>query len=339
MNFRELYYKGKAKARYHVYNRNFGKKWVLYLYPSYWHMILRSKASQSYENYFAARPNPGAGIGHQMANWIAGYWFAIQFGLQFAHIPFSDSRIPYTHSSWEEFLGFGQGEMTVEELIKKKGYATVRLPMFDENQETDLQRIRRIIQSYADRKIVFLAEQDQFYRDQYGVMEHIQRKFYEAPGRKDDHLVYKKGVCNIAVHIRRGDIVQKRGEENANLSMRWQDTQYFIRALENVLRYLDIQKEAHIYLFSQGEQKDYEDFHRFPHVHYCLSMSAQETFLHFCKADILITSKSSFSYKPALLNRGIKVCPQNFWHGYPHSEDWILLDDEGNFAEKEGENG
>ena len=25
--------------------------------------------------YFAAIPNRGAGIGHQLANWIAGYWF------------------------------------------------------------------------------------------------------------------------------------------------------------------------------------------------------------------------------------------------------------------------
>ena len=58
-------------------------------------------------------------------------------------------------------------------------------------------------------------------------------------------------------------------------------------------------------------------------------MNAQESFLHFAYADLLITSKSSFSYKPALLNNGIKVCPKNFWHGYPTSKDWILVENDG----------
>jgi hypothetical protein len=55
----------------------------------------------SSDHYFAARPNAGAGIGHQLANWIAGYLWAQQFGLKYAHIPFSNSK-------WEYFLGFGE---------------------------------------------------------------------------------------------------------------------------------------------------------------------------------------------------------------------------------------
>jgi hypothetical protein len=46
-------------------------------------------------------------------------------------------------------------------------------------------------------------------------------------------------------------------------------------------------------------------------------------------ADLLITSKSSFSYKPALLSNGIKVCPKNFWHRYPDKLDFILVADDG----------
>jgi hypothetical protein len=48
-------------------------------------------------------------------------------------------------------------------------------------------------------------------------------------------------------------------------------------------------------------------------------------------ADLLITSKSSFSYKPALLSKGLKVCPKDFWHGYPDTSDWILVDEKGSF--------
>ena len=61
-----------------------------------------------------------------------------------------------------------------------------------------------------------------------------------------------------------------------------------------------------------------------------MDMGAQASFLHMVYADVLITSKSSFSYKPALLNHGIKVCPENFWHGYPDSNDWVMVDNHGN---------
>ena len=88
-------------------------------------------------------------------------------------------------------------------------------------------------------------------------------------------------------------------------------------------------KEIHIYFFSQGSPDDFPEFAGFENLHWCFEMSAQQSFLHMIYADLLITSKSSFSYKPALLNRGIKVCPKDFWHGYPKTEDWILLNANG----------
>ncbi|MDK2379061.1 hypothetical protein P3C19_02620 [Bacteroides fragilis] len=72
-----------------------------FIYRSYWHYLLHSKQSYAptHDMYFAARPNPGAGIGHQMANWIAGYWWSKQLNLNFAHIPFSTSQ-------WDDFLAY-----------------------------------------------------------------------------------------------------------------------------------------------------------------------------------------------------------------------------------------
>lgn len=101
-----------------------------------------------------------------MANWNAGYWWAKQFGLKFAHIPFSTKN-------WEEFLGFGKGEITITEL-KRKGYKVRKLPLFHESIPEEVQLQRDIIASYSGRKVVFVAEQDQSYKDQYGVMGDIQ---------------------------------------------------------------------------------------------------------------------------------------------------------------------
>lgn len=296
----------------------------VYLYPSYWKGKVFAKPDMALteEMYFAARPNVGAGIGHQLANWIAGYWFAKQFKLKFAHIPFSNPR-------WESFFGFYQGEVLFEELLKK-GYKVVRIPIFNEHDQDEILRIKNIMTAYIGKKVIFLAEQDQFYQEQYGVMDVLQEKFYSCKVRKMESLIYDQDAFNIAVHVRRGDIVQAPGEDNKELSKRFQGNAYFVHALENALEMLKDKENIHIYLFSQGEEEDYLEFRKFENLHFCLNMGAQESFLHMVYADVLITSKSSFSYKPALLNRGIKFCPKNFWHGYPNSPDWILLDEEGN---------
>lgn len=293
-----------------------------FLYRSYWHYLFHK--NQSIVNntcYYAARPNPGAGIGHQMANWIAGFWYARQFGLHFAHLPFSTEQ-------WDNFLGFGKGEKTVAEL-KKEGYKTRKLPLFDEDNDKEIQLNKNIIQSYADKKIVFIAEQDQFYKAQYGVMDDLKQKFYSAPARKNDHLIYLKDHFNIAIHVRRGDIMID--PTSPNLAMRYLSNDYFEKVLKQVVNSVQTSKPIHIYFFSQGIPEDYPEFSTFQNLHWCLDMNAQESFLHFVYADLLITSKSSFSYKPALLNKGIKVCPRNFWHEYPDSADWILCENDGGF--------
>lgn len=136
--------------------------------------------------YFAAIPNRGAGIGHQLANWIAGYWFARIFELGFAHIPFSSEK-------WENFFEFGKGEVLLDNLVKQ-GYKVRRLPKFEENNIESLALIKQIIASYIGKKVVFVAEQDQSYQAQYGVMNVIKINFI-AP------VIDFKNVFNIIVTI------------------------------------------------------------------------------------------------------------------------------------------
>lgn len=142
--------KAKRKARRITVSKVRGTKLYPYLYPAYWYSKIAKPSGNLDTLYFTTRPNPGAGIGHQMVNWIAGYWFAKQFGLRFA-------RSPFPSPQWEDLLGFGCGETTVKELMKS-GYKVRRLPCFAENSDTDLQRIQNIINSYAGRRVVFLAE-------------------------------------------------------------------------------------------------------------------------------------------------------------------------------------
>lgn len=302
-----------------------GENIFYWIYSSYWHYkFINPKLKHTENNYYSAIPNPGAGIGHQMANWIAGYWFARQFNLNFAHIPFSNN-------SWETFLGFGENEVTVEILVNTKGYKKIRLPLFDEYNNQEVEIIKKIIISYQSQKVVFVAEQDQFYKNQYGNIDELKKKFYSAKSRANDKLIYSEENFNIAIHVRRGDITIGQLNKNPNHLLRWQDNEYFIKVLENGIENIKPLKPIKIFLFSQGEKKDFIDFEKFQNLEYCLHIGAKDSFLHMVYADLLITSKSSFSYKPALLSNGIKVVPQEFWHGYPKANDWIIVDKNGYF--------
>lgn len=293
------------------------------IYASWWHALFyKTNFKVQSVGYLAAVPNPGAGIGHQMANWIAGLWFARVFGLEHAHIPFSTPQ-------WEALLGFGEGKESLESLVKSNGYRKVSLPLFDEFNQFEVEQIKKIIASYNDKKIVFVLEQDQFYRNQYGVMNDIKHRFYHAAAREKDKLKYSNEYFNIAIHVRRGDIVTDQHTSNPNLLMRWQETAYFKNILISVLKQLKTKKNVKIYLFSQGSKDDFVEFNEFDHMEYCLDMGAQESFLHMVFSDLLITSKSSFSYKPAMLSNGIKVCPRHFWHGYQQDIKWIIANEDG----------
>lgn len=323
-NIKDVFNKIKRRLRAETVTVFKKKSYYHKIYTAYWHYRFSDgNKSGSYLNYYSAVPNSGAGIGHQMANWIAGYWYANQFGLQFAHIPFSCKK-------WESFLGFCTSEIKVADLLNN-GYKKVRLPLFDEFNFQEVELQKKIIASYQYKKVVFVAEQDQGYQDQFGVMVDIKQKFHAAETRKKDNLIYDKQSFNIAIHVRRGDIVIGQENQNPNLLLRWQDNDYFEKVLHTVVDTIQTDKPIAIYLFSQGTVNDFPEFEQFSNINFCLDMNAQDSFLHMVFADLIITSKSSFSYKPALLSNGIKVCPQNFWHGYPNTKDWIMVDKEGSF--------
>lgn len=304
-------------------------RWSRFLFRAYWrYLFVGKKAAGEKENlYLTQMPNRGAGIGHQMGNWNSGYWFAQKFGVQYAYSPFGDP-------AWDRFLGFGEGEETVKDLLGK-GYRKRKLPYFDETSEADMELVQAMIDVYRGKKIVFFLELDQFYGNQYGAMEHIKKKFHNAPARKEDCLIYGQDCLNFAVHIRRGDITIGQETKEPGLTKRWLTTDYYAGLLREILQLLPSDMRYKIYLFSQGKETDFPELKDIPNLIYCLDMPARDSFLHMVKADVLLTSKSSFSYKPALLSDGLKLCPAHFWHGYPDREDFIVVDEEGRLEENQ----
>lgn len=327
MTFNLFFYKLKEKLWRIVIKITEGTFVYPYIFSTYWHYLFYKK--QQYnpvkDLFFTARPHYFAGIGHQMANWISGYWWAEQLGLKFAHMPFSTKK-------WEDFLGFGFDEVNVAEL-RQIGYKFKRLPAFHEKDVNSINLVKKIIASYQGKKVVFWPPQDHSYKNQYGVMKALRRKFNNAPYRKNDILIFDKSHFNIAVHVRRTVIIEGKiiQEDDAAHSLRWLNNDYYEKVLKQILVNIKISIPIDIYIFSTGQADEFAEFSKYGNVHFCTDMDEYSSFLHLIRADLLITSKSSFSYKPAIINDGIKVCPKNFWHGYPETKDWILVDNDGTF--------
>lgn len=328
MNTKEFYYRVKYRLNRYRVKKNKTPNYFN-LYASYWHRNNSVKNMDMSNLYMTEVPQYGAGIGHQLANWIAGYWFAKFFNVKYAYSPFTSSAVPFSPNKWDRVLGFGEKETTAEYLLKH-GYKKVLLPYFDENNSEHLDVIRKIISSYAGQKIVFFLEANQFYHDQFGVMEEIGNKFFNAPARKKDKLIYDDKYYNVAMHIRRQVVIDSKVivENEEQRAKRWTGNEYYEEVLKTLVK-LNVGEPIRIHVFSTGKPEEFESFKKYGDVRICSDLDEYESFVHLVFADLLVTSKSSFSYKPALMSKGVKVCPDGFWHGYPDKKDWFVVSADG----------
>ena len=333
MKLNEIYYRILYRVK-EVRQKKHAKPNYFKKYRSYRHKA-RFPGEDMNGLYLTEPVSYAAGIGHQLANWIAGYWFARYFGINYAYSPFTSSAVPYKPNRWDRVLGFGEGEISAKRLIKD-GYKKVQLPYFDEENPEHIEIIKNIIQSYAGRKVVFFTEANQFYRDQYGVMDDISAKFFSAASRARDRLIYDPDDYNIAVHIRRTVIIDSKviKENDAQKKKRWTEIGYYEEILKEIAK-LNVGKPIRIYVFSTGAPEEFQSFQQYGDVWICSDMDEYQSFVHLVFADLLVTSKSSFSYTPALISKGIKICPEGFWHSYPDRSDWFVVSEDGKLTKEQ----
>ena len=159
-------------------------------------------------------------------------------------------------------------------------------------------------------------------------------------------------VFRIAIHVR-------RGEEFAVESQRMLPNSYYVAATLKIvaaLRQLDIPFVCELYtevaskpfvvtprthgiageikkpVIIDPKMNRIEDFDALPNLHKYINTDPIGTLRGMATADVLIISRSSFSYLAALFNRGI-VIYFPFWH--KPLNDWLTSDINGNVSSED----
>lgn len=256
------------------------------------------------------------------------------YGLTYRHTPFrnishADRPQDEWDRAWEAFLNLGQGE----------------LPAAGNDRDSfDLFELNAITWHNGDDLTQHLhppvpAPRPVYYFNLPNVEDPVQRALHErqfvdlimpvVPDLRDRYRVGKTPMppqrlpqpLTVAVHIRRGDVLPDRQDM-------WTALESFAACLDTVSACLRSQgREFRLQIFSEGQVADFALLERFaPHWH--LDSDPLHTLGQMIEADILVMSKSSFSYVAALLSEGIKIfepCP------VPPLDGWIMRSADGRF--------
>ena len=233
------------------------------------------------------------GFGSQFQTLIHMIYYAAANNAEYIHIPIRTMEHNYSDDplyvkSLEDFMG-------------------VRL--FKQLDEIDpsLSFIRHI--SNAECRNYFQQSVDT-------AMSHISLSLYKSAfwsGIPRDH--YNNNKLNIALHIRRGDVQYT----NSNID-RYTSNEFYLEKMTYLSEtYAD--KDIQFHIYSEGSVEEFECFQSENTVLH-LNEDVKMTFIGLITSNVLVQSKSSFSYVAGLLTKGI-VYHIPFWH--PPMSSWILL--------------
>jgi len=257
------------------------------------------------------------GIGAQVHRRFSLMLFARHRNLTYFHSPFR--RIEHERpengidpaETWENFFNLGSGEYSYE------------------SAEASRLRSVSVDSLHIDRvkwkgNVLYEIKHCHLFGDSFPhLYEHLspvlQAKYNLTP--KPPLAFFSSSKINVAIHIRRGDILAADG--SVYQPERYTATPAVLATLKCVIKALDrLGLDRTIHLFSDGDPGGFDDAAELGATLHIKERTFQ-TFHHLVSADILIMAKSAFSYTAALLSNGIKLYDK-FWHKPLPS--WVLVD-------------
>jgi hypothetical protein len=254
------------------------------------------------------------GAGSQALARMSAICIAKTYGLTYVHTPFrlmehNEGPPDQWAATWERIFNLGDGEISIDDC---------RLPRVE------------IDDFMADRRLwsaPCLLSAGHFSRivdrmpDAYhSVIPRLREKYYLAATRRP-----RSNVIDVCAHLRRGYDVNTENPETAYRYVANGTMAKCITMTQSVLKELGL--ASRVRLFSQGDERQFASL-RDIGCELCLDTPAVPTFREFVEADVLITTRSSFSYTAAILNDGVKLYERS---SRSPMSDWIVRDSDGGF--------
>lgn len=319
--------------------------------------------------YLLDYANPDAGIGHSLGLINQAIKIANRSGLQLA---FCETQLKKSLSSdmkWKlkqlkrrltgrnayeshnlgndlnylfSFSTLLTSRMHVEQLGKQHSVPIIQVPTKNiptpsnfQNDDEVYSPIVHFIQANLKNSSLFRLSAREYGDYEYAETRNWFRNAYnEARTINPIDLRFQPNTTNIAVHIRRGDLLP--GRQFSDLSSRMLPDSWYIDILNSVL---DAQKtKCSIHIFSEGLNGQYlsengsrVQWRELFEENKCEVIEHIDTpfvsaFHHLIHADILIGSKSGMSHLAGTFNANTKIMPK-MWHSYRGVSQLIELDD------------
>lgn len=235
----------------------------------------------------------GDGMGQQIQRRISIWAYCKLNNLKYVHNPIESLQHNYLNdgefeNKADNFFNLGDGELSIDDVDSSQ--IITKLCMND----------------YFNKNGVDLYDK---------VRGEFREKYFRTP---KPEVVYDSAKKNIAVHVRRGDIVGKKHR----FRKRGNDDQYFISLMEDLNKRYN--KKCKFYLFSQtkttknGKMRKanlsmFDNFKKLNmDIQFVINGCPFSDIHHIMMSDIIIMSKSAFSYVPALFSNA-HVIYNKFW--------------------------
>jgi hypothetical protein len=247
---------------------------------------------------------------------------------------FDPSAVLYSREELE--IKIRQGKLKVIELPEFE----IPIPSNQQNDDVIYQLVDQFIQFYQEDNIVFKVNSKRLM--DYGDYEYASTRnwfihsYFQSRKVLPIPLSFNSNKINIAIHIRRGDLLP--GRQYSDLSSRMLPDAWYLDILNTVVK--SITKPIAIHIYSEGKNGIYQSekgmpfswkeyFANTPYdVKEYIDSDFKSTFHDLLNADILIGSKSGLSHLTAMLGDQIKLMPY-MWHSYKGTKKVIELSNSG----------
>lgn len=287
--------------------------------------------------YVVPRINYGAGVGHQLACWAAGYNFSEYYNIGFVnpHLWINgghqeeDDKVVETYGIfkceksslvWDKLLGIDSVGIDLNDIELQK-YRLIELPPFSQTDISCMLEIEKLLYECNKKNVIFILALDQNFRG-WPTAKFLQDNFWNSEIRKNDNIKYSKSTYNIAIHVRRGDVTSSMVE-------RYKSDEFYLEAIKSIRNVSNNKgKPVRFYIISEGPESNFKEFVSNSDVELLVSMNSKEAFLHLIYADACLISPSGFAAIAAAISHGERYSPSEY-RVFSDEIRWTYLNEDG----------